>query len=101
VKQVNAVQLQQLLQEYPGTVLIDVREEDEHEQFNIGGFLIPLGEIIQKADQVPTNGTVIIYCKRGIRSAIAIQKLEAKFGYTNLVNLQGGVLEWRKTILSP
>lgn len=101
MEQINAVQLQQLLQADSGTVLIDVREEEEHEAFNIGGILIPLGEIIQKADQVPITGTVVIYCKRGIRSAIAIQKLEAKFGYTNLVNLQGGVLEWKKIILSP
>lgn len=99
MKQISAKDLRSRLQDSPDLMLIDVREEDEHEQFNIGGKHIPLGEIIQKADQVPTNGTVVIYCKRGIRSAIAIQKLEAKFGYTNLVNLQGGVLEWRKIIL--
>lgn len=99
MEQIDAVHLQQLLQADPGTVLIDVREEEEHEQFNIGGIHIPLGEIIQKAGQIPTNATVIIYCKRGIRSAIAIQKLEAKFGYRNLVNLQGGFVEWRKLLL--
>lgn len=75
--------------------LIDVREDEEHEAFNLGGLNIPLGDIIQNAATIPTSGTVIFYCKRGIRSAIAIQRLEQRFGYTNLINLQGGTMEWK------
>jgi adenylyltransferase/sulfurtransferase len=32
----------------------------------------------------------------GIRSQIAIQRLEERFGYTNLINLQGGLESWKK-----
>ncbi len=88
-------ELKELL-EQSAVYLLDVREPDEHAAFNIGGNLVPLGEVISQHQNIPTDRTVIVYCKMGIRSQIAIQKLEDKFGYTNLVNLRGGVEAWRK-----
>lgn len=76
--------------------LLDVREVDEHADFNIGGTLIPLGEILLKHELISADQTVIVYCKKGIRSQIAIQRLEEKFGFTNLVNLKGGIDDWKK-----
>lgn len=76
--------------------LLDVREQDEHAAFDIGGTLIPLNEILFHYRQIPTNQTVVVYCKKGIRSQIAIQKLEEKYGFTNLVNLRGGLDAWKK-----
>ena len=74
-------------------VLIDVREPEEHEAYNIGGRLIPLGEITQRIAQIPTNLPVVIYCKRGIRSQIAIQKLQRKSTQLdNLYNLRDGII---------
>lgn len=75
--------------------LVDVREDYEHEEYDIGGTLIPLGEIISKASQIPTDVLVVVYCQKGIRSEIAIQRLESKFGFTNLFNLKGGIQKWR------
>ncbi|MBZ5858277.1 rhodanese-like domain-containing protein [Flavihumibacter profundi] len=91
MEQITAQELQQLLVAEPGTLLVDVREETEHESHNIGGLNIPLSEVVKAAAAIPKKGKVVVYCKRGIRSAIAIQRLEEKFGYTNLVNLQGGL----------
>lgn len=76
--------------------LIDVREDIEHEYFNIGGQLIPLSDVIRSSNQFSTEKPVIIYCKRGIRSQIAIQKLEQRFGFDNLYNLDGGIYELMK-----
>lgn len=76
--------------------LIDVREQSEHQLFNIGGSLIPLGEIMRNVADIETNKPVILYCKRGIRSQIAIQKLERKYDFDNLYNLQGGILKLKK-----
>ena len=78
--------------------LIDVREVVEHHLFNIGGILIPLGEIMENAETIEKNIPVVFYCKMGIRSQIAIQRLNEKFGYSNLLNLQGGVERWKKEI---
>ncbi len=88
-------ELKELL-EQSAVYLLDVREPDEHAAFNIGGNLVPLGEVISQHQNIPTDRTVIVYCKMGIRSQIAIQKLEEKFGYTNLVNLRGGIEAWKR-----
>jgi len=76
--------------------LIDVRDANEHKRFNIGGLHIPLEEIIEKHKMIESEKPVIIYCKMGIRSIIAIQRLEEKYGFTNLYNLSGGMDAWMK-----
>ncbi len=96
IAQLSPAELRDLLSKGEKIQLIDVREEEEHEAFNIGGKLLPLGEIMQMADTIPRKGKVVLYCKRGIRSAIAIQRLQEKFGFTNLINLRGGLEEWKK-----
>ena len=76
--------------------LLDVREPTEHQEFNIGGTLIPLGELMLHANEIPSDQPVVVYCKKGIRSQIAIQKLEEKLGFTNLINQKGGIDAWRR-----
>ncbi len=72
-------------------LLVDVREEDEHAMYNIGGILIPLGDIVIEQDKIPKAIPVIFYCKKGIRSQIAIRRLQQKYPYANLYNLAGGI----------
>ncbi len=78
--------------------LVDVREPDEHSEFNIGGELIPLNEIVQQVEKIATDKPVIVYCRKGIRSQIAIHRLQEKFPFTNLINLIGGTEAWKKVI---
>lgn len=78
--------------------LIDVREPNEHEDFNIGGELIPLDEILRRHAEIHTEHPVVFYCKRGIRSQIAIQRLARKFTLGQFYNLQGGILPIRHTL---
>ncbi|HEY9176857.1 MAG TPA: rhodanese-like domain-containing protein [Flavipsychrobacter sp.] len=80
-------------------LLIDVREEWEHATYNIGGVNIPLGELMARRDEIAKDETLVVYCEKGIRSAIAIQRLEA-LGYNNLMNLEGGMNAWRKDVAS-
>ena len=93
---ISAISLKQKIDNAEDFQLIDVREPYEHEEFNIGGQLIPLNEICQHIDSIATNKPVIIYCRKGIRSQIAIQRLQEKFPFTNLINLIGGTEAWRK-----
>lgn len=73
-------------------ILIDVRENYEHATFNIGGTLIPLGEVMSRKDEFNIIGKpVVVYCKRGIRSQIAIQRLQASFPNIDFYNLDGGI----------
>lgn len=92
---ISALELQQKIKSKDDFILIDVREDFEHAHFNIGGNLLPMGTILQNIEHIPTDKPVIFYCEKGIRSVIVIQKLEEKFGYTNLVNLTGGMKAWR------
>jgi adenylyltransferase/sulfurtransferase len=96
MQSITSSALKQKLDDKEDLQLIDVREDYEHEAFNIGGELIPLGTIIQQASRIEKNKPVIIYCQKGIRSQIAIQRLQEKFMFTNLINLIGGMDAWRK-----
>jgi rhodanese-related sulfurtransferase len=93
---ITATALQQKIDAGENFQLIDVREPDEHEEFNIGGQLIPLGQIVQEIEKIATGKPVIIYCRKGIRSQIAIQRLQEKFPFTNLINLIGGTEAYKK-----
>lgn len=71
-------------------LLIDVREVFEHEARNLGGLNIPLSDLAQACSRLPKDKDIVIYCAKGIRSVIAIQKMEQK-GFTKLFNLAGGI----------
>jgi rhodanese-related sulfurtransferase len=80
--------------------LLDVREPFEHEDFNIGGVLLPLGRIqtLQTDDIEDWKGQeVICYCRSGNRSGQACLILEGA-GFTNLKNLSGGMNAWQDRI---
>lgn len=78
--------------------LIDVRESWEHEEFNIGGMLIPLDELVYHLDEISETKPVIFYCQKGIRSVIAIQKILQKKNFSNLYNLEGGMSAWKSQV---
>lgn len=96
IKNISAAALQQLIKTQAPLQLIDVREPTEHEAFNIGGLLIPLSSVVQNIHLVDKDKPVVLYCRRGVRSQIAIQRLEQKFPFTNLLNLEGGIESWEK-----
>ena len=78
--------------------LVDVREPAEHAEFNIGGTLLPLGKIqTMQTDDIDElkNAEVICYCRSGNRSLQATLMLET-FGFTNVKNLEGGMLTWKE-----
>lgn len=77
--------------------LIDVRELYEFEIGNIGGLLIPLGEIENRINEISSSGKKIVLCRSGVRSQKAIRKLQ-KLGFNNLYNLKGGILKWADEI---
>ncbi|HQW83678.1 MAG TPA: rhodanese-like domain-containing protein [Ferruginibacter sp.] len=93
---ITATELKQKIEHDEDFQLIDVREDFEHEEFNIGGQLIPLHEIALLIEKIKTDKPVIIYCRKGIRSQLAIQRLQEKYPFTNLFNLIGGTEAWKK-----
>lgn len=79
-------------------LLFDVREQHEFDEMEMGGTLIPLGEIPSRFNEIPKEGKVIIHCRSGARSANAIAWLQQAQGYTNLYNLKGGIMAWKSEI---
>jgi adenylyltransferase/sulfurtransferase len=98
MKEITVQELKQLKDTNANFQLIDVREEHEFDEANLGGHLIPLGEIIDRAGEVEKDKQVVVHCRSGKRSATAIQALESNLGYTNLYNLKGGILAYIEEI---
>lgn len=104
MKEISVQELKKMMDENQDFQLIDVREEFEFDAANLNGELIPLSTIIIEKDKVRTDIPVIIHCKAGGRSAVAVNALESQFGFTNLHNLKGGILAYAAEIdptLSP
>lgn len=77
--------------------LIDVREEYEFDEFNIGATLIPLGELPDRLEEIEAwkDQEILIHCRSGARSGRAKEYLTSE-GYTNVRNVLGGMLAWQE-----
>ena len=96
MKDISAQELKQKMESHENITLIDVREPYEHEEFNIGGILIPLAEIPSSDDKIRELGDteIVLYCRSGNRSAMAQKLLAIRFGI-DATNLKGGLIAWR------
>lgn len=76
--------------------IIDVREQFEYDEFNIGAKLIPLGTLPEAMFEMNNmkDKEIIVHCKSGARSATAKAYLSQN-GFTKVRNLLGGMLAWR------
>src|SRR5688500_1379665 len=78
--------------------LLDVREPNASQIGKIpGSTLSPLGELPQRANEIPRAKEIIVHCKMGGRSAKAAAFLRTQ-GYTNVKNLKGGITDWSDKI---
>lgn len=98
MKEVTVLELKSKMDNKEKFQLIDVREPFEVEICEIGALNIPLAEVPGRLDEIRKDVPVIIHCRSGKRSANIISYLEATFGYTNLHNLKGGILEYAQEI---
>lgn len=77
--------------------LLDVREDHERADFNIGGIHHRLG-LIQAMDVEPIEDLkeeeIVVYCRSGNRSQVAGLVMEM-LGFKKVVNLAGGMLDWQ------
>ncbi|NQW42490.1 MAG: rhodanese-like domain-containing protein [Bacteroidetes bacterium] len=75
---------------------IDVREQWEFDEYNLGATLIPLGDLQSKIDDLEDwkNEEIIIHCKSGARSGAA-KNFMVQNGFTNVRNLIGGALGYK------
>ena len=92
--EITVTELKQKLDAGLDGILIDVRLPAEHAKCSIpSSKLIPLPEIENAASDLPKDKPLYIHCKGGVRSARACTYL-AKLGFTQLVNVEGGMDAW-------
>ena len=76
-----------------GAVLVDVRQPDEYDEAHVpGAWLIPLGEVGQRLDEVPDDAEVLVICRTGGRSRKAAEVMAA--AGRRAINVGGGTLAW-------
>jgi rhodanese-related sulfurtransferase len=76
-----------------GAALIDVRTPGEFAEARVpGAVLIPLVDVVERIDEVPTDGTVYVICATGARSARAVERFRSQG--IDAVNVAGGTVAW-------
>ena len=99
----TAAELQAYLQaaseeKTPPPLLLDVRETWEFEHCHLAhSKLVPMRQIPDYATQLDPEQETVVICHHGIRSRQVAQYLES-LGFTNLINLTGGVEAWANDI---
>ena len=94
-QQITQDEAKELMQADNGSVIVDVRRQDEYDSGHIpGAILIPNESIgTEKPEALPDpDQMILIYCRSGRRSKEAAQKL-ADMGYTNIYEF-GGIIDW-------
>ncbi len=100
MKSINVFDLKTKLDSGETVHLLDVREDAERAEFNIGGVHIPVGKVQQmQTDEIDhwKDEELIVYCRSGNRSGMACLFLE-QAGFANVVNLTGGMLSWKEAM---
>ncbi|MVN90981.1 rhodanese-like domain-containing protein [Mucilaginibacter aquatilis] len=97
MKEVTVEDLKRMKENGEDFQLIDVREDFEYQMSNLEGDNIPLSGVVIEADKISKDKPVVIMCRSGKRSAMAVMQLEQQ-GYENLYNLKGGILAWQQEI---
>src|ERR1700692_305292 len=77
--------------------VLDVREPHEYQICNIGGHLIPLGDLPKRVNELDSSREIVVHCKSGGRSAKAVDFLRQS-GFKRASNLTGGILAWANRI---
>ena len=77
--------------------ILDVREPHEYQISNLGGHLIPLGDLPKRVHELDSSREIVAHCKMGGRSAKAVDFLR-QAGFTKVKNLQGGINAWAEKV---
>ena len=94
---IEPVQLKSDLDAGETIQLLDVREQDEYEICNLSAPLIPLGELEGRVNELDRSQRIVVYCKLGGRSAVAVRLLR-DCGFIDVHNLKGGIIAWANQI---
>ena len=99
MKTIKATELKEWLDSSKEIQIIDVREPWEREVGLIeGSNHIVMNLLGENLDQIRKDCDVVIHCRSGARSAAVTHHLETQLGYTNVINLEGGITAWAELV---
>src|SRR5258706_10784898 len=91
VPEITAEALKSKLDAGENVLVLDVREPHEYQICNIGGYLIPLGDLPKRIGELEPGRETVVHCRSGVRSAKAVYQLQ-RAGFANLTKLQSRLL---------
>lgn len=77
--------------------ILDVREPHEYQICHLNGYLIPVGDLPKRVNELDSSREIIAHCKMGGRSAKAVNFLR-RSGFKKVYNLTGGITAWAEKI---
>jgi len=93
VPEIQVEELKRRLDAGEDVFVLDVREPHEYQICNIGGHLIPLGDLPKRVHELDSSREIVAHCRSGTRSAKAVNFLR-QAGFRKVRNLSGGILAW-------
>ena len=98
IEEITVSELNKKISNKEEFILLDVRTDSEYYLSSIEGSMhIPMNNVPNKLDSLDSDKEIIVQCKSGIRSARICEFLIQK-GYSNIKNLQGGIVAWAEQI---
>ncbi len=97
VEQISVTDFKRKLDDGEDIFLLDVREPHEYQIAQIGGHLIPLGDLPKRVHELDSSREIVVHCKMGGRSQKAAEFLQ-QAGFRKIRNLAGGIQAWSEQI---
>ena len=99
IKGISVDEAKKIMESTPNVVLLDIRSFEEFKEHGWieGRTVLPHGMVIFKIKEIVPNKSVpiIVYCKKGKRSALVTYQLH-QMGYVNVKYMEGGILTWKR-----
>ncbi len=99
-KEIDPAELKRMRDENRPFQLVDIREPYEAEICTLGGDLIPMGEVLDRLGELRKDVPVVMHCRSGSRATAMIEALSSRYGFTNLINLKGGILAYAHSAMN-
>ncbi len=97
IKEIDATALNEMIAEDKDVYLYDVRSQAEFSQGIIeGGVFMPMHTVPLKMNELPTDKTIVFYCRSGARSGQVCAYVSENAGIEAL-NLRGGIISWHQS----
>jgi molybdopterin/thiamine biosynthesis adenylyltransferase/rhodanese-related sulfurtransferase/molybdopterin converting factor small subunit len=97
VPEIQPEELKRRLERGDDVFILDVREPHEYEICNLGGRLIPLGDLPRRVSELDSAREIVAHCRFGPRSAKAVEFLR-QTGFRKVKNLAGGIRAWAERV---